>query len=89
MNERHDIGWWKKKYESWWLGKYCRPIARKDAGFKKVVKIELLGPPSFVYGQCLVKFEDGSEIWLPNEFGAYRPRKKDMDVLDSDKEIDK
>jgi hypothetical protein len=65
------------KYERWWLGKYCR-VWSGDY-YKKVVKIELCGPPSFVYGDVQLTFEDGRVVPVPHE-EAFKPRKSDVEV---------
>lgn len=72
----------RERYESWWLGKNCRPTARSNQPFKKVVKIDLLGPPSFVSGQLTFHYEDGTEDIVAGMNNAYKPRKCDVEVKD-------
>ena len=64
-------------YEKWWLGKYVKlAVANKDAPFKKVIKVEFIGPPSAFCGQVYLTFEDGTSC--PVFSDSYRPRKKDV-----------
>ena len=69
----------KERYERWWLRKYCRP-AHSRKPFRKVVKIEMVGPPSFVYGQITFRYEDGSYDIIAGGGDAYRPRKCDVEI---------
>jgi len=74
----------RKRYEGWWLGRYCRPAWCNVAQpFKKVVKIELLGPPSFVSGQLVFHYEDGTEETIAGMGNAYKPRRCDVEVQES------
>lgn len=69
---------WRQTYERWWLGKLCRP-ALSSAPFKRVVKVEVAGPPSFVYGGATLHYEDGRYDHV-YQHDAFRPRKKDVEV---------
>lgn len=69
-------------YEGWWLGKMCRK-AHSEKPFKKVVSIQYIGPPSFVYGFIILHFEDGTEETIAPE-GKFRPRKKDVEVQEDE-----
>jgi len=60
-------------YENWVLGKHI------DG--KKIVKVELIGPPSFVVGLVTVFTEDGESYYLPEFTGDFRPRKKNLWML--------
>ena len=71
---------YRERYERWWLGKYCRPITRSNQPFRKVVKINLLGPPSFVSGQITFHYEDEAEDIVAGGGNAYKPRKCDVEV---------
>lgn len=82
---------YKERYEKWWLGKYCRPASHGEKPFKKVVKIEMCGPPSFVYGQISFIYEDGTEdivagglivgtVGCRRGDTAYKPRKCDVEI---------
>lgn len=84
----------KERYERWWLGEYCRPTNYTHQPFKKVVKIEMCGPPSFVYGQISFIYEDGTEDIVAGgkidgvvgrRWGdtAYKPRKCDVEVREA------
>jgi hypothetical protein len=76
MSKKDDM---RATYEKWWLGKLCRP--RFDTGpFSRVVKLELVGPPSFVCGVVIVTFEDGATGPIQTDPFAFRPRKSDMEV---------
>lgn len=72
----------KERHERWWLNKYIR---RADVGktlnlpWKKVVKIETIGNPSYVYGTAELFFEDGTRCFAQIS-EAFRPRKKDWEV---------
>ena len=81
----------RERYERWWLGKYCRPANRPNQPFKKVIHIDMVGPPSFVYGQITFHYQDGTEDivagghtgqgsrgWAIGE--AYKPRKVDVEA---------
>jgi hypothetical protein len=67
----------QERYDRWWKGKRCRtqPLAK----FKRVSNVELIGPPSFVYGDCILHYEDGTSdsVFHGNSF---RPRKFDVEV---------
>lgn len=65
-------------YERWWLGKKCR---LPNGEVKKISEIELVGPPSFVYGTVFLHFSDGTDRHVSCE-GAYRPRKKDVEIVE-------
>ncbi|GAG58705.1 unnamed protein product [marine sediment metagenome] len=65
----------------WWDGKLCRP--RGSSGeFKRVSHVHGWGPASGFYmaGAELV-YEDGTREAIPFH-GAYRPRKKDVEIQD-------
>jgi len=72
------IDTWKEKYEKWWLYKYCR-AAGSTGEFKRVIKIEVFGPPSFVYGTAELTFEDGTTMH-PGTPYTFKPRKMDVEV---------
>jgi len=69
----------RQRYERWWLGRYCRPVWSNQS-FKKVVKIDMVGPPSFVSGQITFHYEDGSCDIVYGIGNAYKPRKIDVEV---------
>ncbi len=66
-------------YERWWLGKYCRPANMTNHPFKKVVSVELVGPPSFFCGDVWLHFEDGTRNSVYC-CGKFKPRKQDVEV---------
>lgn len=65
------------RYERWWLGKRCRLPGHHT--FRKVVKVEAIGPPSFVYGVVKITFEDGS-YHFPGDPYCFKPSKKHVEV---------
>jgi hypothetical protein len=88
MGEMLGIIICKERYERWWLGKYCCP-ANQRKPHKKVTAIEMVGPPSFVYGSIILHYEDDTDDIVGGGFieGCYRreafkPRKCDVNVLD-------
>jgi len=66
-------------YRKWWVGKMCRP-ANTEGPFKKVVDVNVVGPPSFVCGSASLVYEDGSKNLIITP--AYRPRKRDVEVME-------
>lgn len=76
------------RYSRWWLGKRVRNADMgSERPFKKVVRIELIGPPSFVYGDVELHYEDGtSEYVRPTSRNAFKPRKKDVEVHPDDRD---
>jgi hypothetical protein len=68
----------QKRYDSWWLGKIC--LAPNTGVFKKVVRVELHGPPSFVVGVVKLHFEDGTCEFVRTHPNAYKPKKTDVQV---------
>jgi len=75
-------------YMKWWAGKYCRMAAYDHGDYKLVVDVELVGPPSFVYGDVWLVYGDGKketvQINKPHRFNGpniFRPRKKDIAAL--------
>ena len=74
----------RERYERWWLGKYCRPAyGWPNHPFKKVIKIDLIGPPSFVCGQLTFHYEDGTEDIVAGMGNAYKPRRCDVEIAQS------
>ena len=66
-------------YKKWWLGKKVK-LEGQDYVFK-VVDVKFHGPPSGVYGFVELKDEKGS--WhTVCDFGHFKPRKKDVEVVD-------
>lgn len=70
---------YQERYDRWWLGKMCKPRGYK-MHFKRVVQVQLIGPPSFVYGHVKLHFSDGDVVTV-HQGEAYRPRKRDVEVL--------
>jgi hypothetical protein len=84
MNQKWNRYVAQETYEKWWLGKFVR-FQGDDPGEEKLVtRIEVYGPPSFVYGGAKLYFSDGSEANIPRDPDAYRPRKKDLIVVDAE-----
>lgn len=76
-----DKGYFQKVYERWWLGKLVLPVNHfRDEKPKRVLQIELVGAPSFFYGEVFLTFEDGTQNHVAHD--GFRPRKKDMEVYD-------
>lgn len=71
-----------ERHEKWWLGKYIRRADCPNSPFKKVVKVETYGNPSFVYGYAEFTFEDGTRSFASYS-DVYRPRKKDWEVSEA------
>lgn len=65
------------KYERWWLNKRCRISQFNE--FKKVVRINLHGSPSFVYGTVELICDDGS-VLHPGDPYCFKPRKYHVEV---------
>lgn len=74
------------KYMKWWRGKRCR-LADSDAPFKVVVDLRFSGPPSMVYGDVVLIYEDGTEEQVFHPMGTFRPRKKDVEVESTKKGV--
>jgi hypothetical protein len=72
----------QQTYEGWWLGKRCRIRAQAEQPFRRVEKVRLVGPPSFVYGSVWLTFDDGEEMFVVTP--SYRPRKRDVLVEEDD-----
>jgi len=71
----------RKTYRKWWLGKKVRTSSTRE--FKRVVDLEFISPPSFVYGIVIFHYEDGSEESFGGHgINAFRPRKRDVEVLE-------
>ena len=68
----------QERYDRWWRGKKCR-TAHSTGPFKRVVRIRLAGPPSFVYGVAILVFADGTESNIPTP--SFKPRKCDVEVM--------
>ena len=68
-------------YIDWWLHKRVRSTYEPSAEFKLVTKVMWVGPPSGVYGDVWLTFDDGTEMPVrthhPDQF---RPYKKDIEV---------
>jgi len=72
------------RYKRWWLGRLVRPEwANEDApGWpRRVSRIEVYGPESFVSGYAELHFEGGGRLLLPLGGHAFRPRKSDLIVV--------
>lgn len=69
-------------YKKWWRGKYCRTVGFKGE-FKYVMDVKFHGPPSGVYGDAELIYEDGTRETIFC-FGAHKPRKKDVEVWDGE-----
>ena len=81
MKERWSKSKAYETYCKWWLGKKVRLPHAKEGDEKRVVDIEVFGPPSFVYGIATLHFRDKTWINLPYDPDAFRPRKKDLIVI--------
>lgn len=68
----------RERYCRWWEGKLCRRVG-SNKPFKRVIEVECVGPPSFVYGTVILHYEDEtSEHVLCGN--AFKPRKTDVEV---------
>lgn len=70
----------RDRYERWWLGKLCRASSLEP--YRKVKRIELVGPPSFVYGDVWLEFDDGEKVCVPHH--GMKPTKADVDVCEEE-----
>jgi len=68
----------EQKYRRWWLGKLVRQPGCEE--YRLVVDIQLVGPPSFVYGDVLLMFRKARNPW-PVPHSGFRPTRKDLEVL--------
>jgi len=71
---------YQARYERWWLHKDVR--FNDGDPWKRVTKVTLVGPPSFVYGSVWLTFADGAEQHVPCG-NAFRPRKWDVQVRET------
>ena len=72
------------RYCKWWVGKKCRP-AGQIAGFKRVKDVIFHSSFSGVYGTGELIYEDGTN-GLITCGEAFKPRKKDVEVMDEENE---
>lgn len=56
----------------------CR-LSDSGTPYRRVTKVELVGPPSFVYGLVVLHFEDGGVLNLVRP-GHHRPAKSWVEV---------
>lgn len=68
----------EEMYERWWLGKWVRHPTKKGP-FRKVIRVEWIGPPSGVYGGVTLHFEEGP-YWNVPAGDGFRPRKYHVEV---------
>jgi len=78
-----NIHEYQKRYEKWWLGKMVRQ-AGTNGKFRRVTKVVLHGPPSFVYGIVTLHFKGGGYENV-TQVNAFRPRKRHIEVKDEGK----
>ena len=71
----------KKRYRKWWLGEECRLLG-SHSDYKLVSNLVFLGPPSMVYGEVYLVYSDGTNERIKHPQNTFRPRKKDVVVLD-------
>jgi len=69
----------QKRYENWWLGKRVRTPPGQGE-FRLVTAIELVGPPSFVYGNVWLTFEDGTTDFVKSDPNSFKPIRADVEV---------
>lgn len=69
---------WQNKYNQWWKGKLIKIYELEVP--RRVARVKLIGPPSFVYGAAEFVFEDGSTQLIPTN--SYKPRKSDVIVIE-------
>ena len=75
-------------YYDWWVGKWCMNASQPQEKPELVLDVELIGPPSFVYGDVYLVFSGNKKrMVIPNHVRTYngpevfRPRKKDVIAL--------
>lgn len=76
QNEGAGIKAALERYRKWWQGKICKDISMSE--FRLVKDINVVGNPSFVYGNGYFVFEDGSKHAIATN--SYVPRKYDVEV---------
>ena len=67
-----------QRYMRWWGGKLISFNVHPEP--KRVKDIELVGPPSFVYGSVVIYFDDGTSGRVDPPGLVFRPRKSDVTV---------
>lgn len=67
------------KYERWWLNKMCR--VNGNDPFRKCIRVRVTGPPSGVYADVELDFEDGTSGRV-QDFGNHTPGKYHVEVMD-------
>ena len=75
----------RERYLRWWKGKLVKPPMAQDDDPrwpKRVIDVEVYGPPSFVYGGATLIFDDGTEHNIVTH--SFVPRKKDMIVVEDE-----
>jgi hypothetical protein len=79
----------QRTYEKWWLNKYVKQLF-DDRPPRKVVGIRFIAPPSGIYGDVWLTFEDGKEEPVSTHYtghcvwgSVFRPRKKDLIVAEN------
>lgn len=73
-----DKNFYQAKYNDWWLGRLVRTTPGFGR-FKRVVRVEVIGSRSYVYGCAFLHFADGSSASV-QQGESYRPKKSDVEV---------
>jgi len=69
-----------ERYERWWVGNLCRLVGG-GAPFRRVVSLNIYGPPSLFNAVVELVYEGGITETVDCGVNAYRPRKKDVEIL--------
>ena len=72
-----------ERYERWWVGNLCRLVG-SGAPFRRVVSLNIYGPPSLFNAVVELVYEDKTIEAVTCGVNAYRPRKKDVEILKED-----
>lgn len=68
-------------YRRWWLYKWVRSAYEPHSEFKFVTDVRWQGPPSGVYGDVELTFEDGTTDFIrKRSHSSFRPIKADIEV---------
>jgi len=68
-----------QKYYDWWVGKWCKNASQEYENPELVLDVELVGPPSFVYGSVYLILNGNKKRRVITD--AYSPRKTDVIAL--------
>ena len=69
------------RYRKWWVGKKCRPVG-EIGEFKRVKDVIFHSSFSGVYGTGELVYEDETKGMIWSSPYAFKPRKRDVEVMD-------